>query len=103
MLPKNRRVRVQAYANTRAVSVRRSPAFTAKRFPSATPHARFGLVVGKAAARTAVARNRTRRRICAALAERFLDIAPADYLIIANASAVAMSVSRIAEELKKVL
>lgn len=83
MLPKKYRLPVELCLGKRG-RTDRSPLFSLKSFPAEKPHSRFGVVVGKKVAKTAVERNRIRRLIldvAGSLREKW---PVADYLIIVN-------------------
>lgn len=86
MLAKKNRLPVQE-ALTRIGRITRKAGFTIKAFPAAFPYSRFGVVVGKRVAKSAVGRNTIRRRAFSAL-ERTQGAWPvADYLVIVHPTA----------------
>ncbi len=88
MLAKKNRLPVQEALSRRGRTVRK-PAFTVKVFPALFPYCRFGVVVGKRVGKTAVLRNKIRRRAFAAIEKTRTEWPVADYLVIAHPAAAA--------------
>ena len=88
MLAKKNRLPVQE-ALVRHGRTVRTPAFTVKIFKGEFPYRRFGVVVGRRVAKSAVLRNRIRRRAFSAIERSLREWPVADYLIITH-PAVAM-------------
>lgn len=98
MLAKSYRLPIQGALMRHGTTVRKS-AFTVKIFPALCPHARFGVVVGKRVGKTAVERNRIRRRAFAAV-EVTLSVWPvADYLVITHPAAATYTAEQWHDEL----
>ena len=88
MLAKKNRLPIQEALARTGRTVRR-PTFTIKIFPALFPYSRFGIVVGKRVAKSAVGRNAIRRRAFSAT-ERMREEWPvADYLVITHPTAAA--------------
>ena len=83
MLPKKSRLPVEMCLGKKG-RTDRSPLFFLKSFPAETDHSRFGAVVGKKVAATAVERNRIRRMILDIMGEAGVRWPIADYLLIAG-------------------
>ncbi len=98
MLAKKNRLPVQE-ALARTGRTVRKPAFTVKIFKALFPYSRFGVVVGRRVAKSAVGRNRIRRRAFAAIAARFTGWPAADYLVITHPAAAAYAAKQWHDEL----
>lgn len=93
MLAKKNRLPVQE-ALTRIGRTVRMPAFTIKIFAAQFPYSRFGVVVGRRVAQSAVGRNAIRRRAFSAI-ERIMTAWPiADYLVIVHPTAAAYTIDQ---------
>lgn len=90
MLAKKNRLPVQE-ALTRQGRTVRKPVFTIKVFPAVFPYSRFGVVVGKRVGKTAVLRNKIRRRAFAAIEVKKKEWPIADYLVIVHPAAAMYS------------
>lgn len=69
----------------------RRPAFTVKVFAAEFPYSRFAVVVGRRVAKSAVGRNKIRRRAFSAIERTFPAWPTADYLIITHPASAAYS------------
>ncbi len=98
MLAKKNRLPVQE-ALTRHGRTVRKPAFTIKIFPATLPYSRVGVVVGKRVGKTAVLRNKIRRRAFSAIEARQSEWPVADYLVITHPAAAAYAASEWHDEL----
>ena len=83
MLAKKNRLPVQEALLRHGRTVRK-PAFSVKVFSATFPYSRFGVVVGKRVAKSAVLRNKIRRRAFAAIRAKMQEWPVADYLVIAH-------------------
>lgn len=90
MLAKKNRLPVQEVLTRHGRTVRKS-AFTVKIFPALFPYARFGVVVGRRVAKSAVGRNKIRRKAFEAIQQRIAEWSVADYLVITHPAAAAYS------------
>ena len=86
MLAKKNRLPVQE-ALTRTGRIVRRKAFTIKVFPPLFPYSRFGVVVGRRVAKSAVGRNKIRRMAFMAIQTKWPEWPLADYLIITHPGA----------------
>lgn len=85
MLPKFHRLPIEGSRNRRGKSIA-SPYGTLKVFPPLAPHSRFGIVIGRGAAKRAVDRNALRRSFFNAARTVRTALPVADYLFITNPS-----------------
>jgi ribonuclease P protein component len=83
MLAKKHRLPIAESLTKKGRAVR-MPGFTVRILPSSLPFSRFGVVLGRRVAKTAVLRNKARRRAYEALRARMSQLPAADYLIVAN-------------------
>lgn len=74
------------------------PLCTVKIFPASFPYSRFGVLITKKTAASAVRRNAVRRMIMAAIEKKRAEWPVADYLIIANPLCVAATKKQLYEE-----
>ncbi len=98
MLAKKNRLPVHE-ALTRSGRTVRRPAFTVKVFTGLFPYSRFGVVVGKRVGKTAVLRNKIRRRAFTAIAARQAVWPVADYLVITHPAAALYTAKQWHDEL----
>lgn len=83
MLPKKNRIPIQNLSKTNFKRLSSSN-LTLKIFPSTLSFPRFGVIISKKTAKTAVARNLLKRTIFNEVRVIIAKIPPADYLIIIN-------------------
>jgi ribonuclease P protein component len=98
MLAKKNRLPVQEALLRHGRTVRK-PAFTVKIFPALFPYCRFGVVVGRRVAKSAVGRNKIRRMAFTAVQNAMVAWPVADYLVITHPAAAAYTAKQWHDEL----
>ena len=98
MLAKKNRLPVQEALLRHGRTVRK-PAFTVKIFPALFPYCRFGVVVGRRVAKSAVGRNKIRRMAFTAVQSTMVAWPVADYLVITHPAAAAYTAKQWHDEL----
>ena len=98
MLAKKTRLPVQEALLRHGRTVRK-PAFTVKIFSALFPYARFGVVVGRRVAKSAVGRNKIRRMAFTAVQGAMAAWPVADYLVITHPAAAAYTAKQWHDEL----
>jgi ribonuclease P protein component len=107
MIPKENRLPVQDVRDRRPLKVQNTHFFSLKTFTrpaggARTPNSpRFGVVVSKTVAKTAVSRNRLRRLFFRVVGANLNDLPVADHLVILRQSALQLSDTDFKAELLK--
>ncbi|MDB5266775.1 MAG: Ribonuclease protein component [Parcubacteria group bacterium] len=87
MLPQRRRIPRELFNELLVRSEYRNSGFFTVRYKKVGAEARFGVSVSKKVSRSAVIRNRTRRRVYAALRSHLHDLPAGAYLFVAKIGA----------------
>lgn len=81
-----------------------SPLFVVKSLPNSLPYSRFGFIISKKAAKLAVVRNQTKRKVRSCIEEEWLTkVKGKDILFILKTQAITATRQQIAEEVEKVM